>query len=104
MGTLSNFWLFGAATIKDGSCITDSDATSYLKHFLIILASLSGAAVTTAKLFWVVSFVGGGGTARAAAVGATSFLRGYFKFQTERSYCLGRLMIKKVWRKRQSSF
>ena len=42
------------------------------------IASLSGAAATTAKLFWVGSIVGGGVAVGAAAVGVASFLGGYF--------------------------
>lgn len=32
-----NFWLFGTATFKDGSRLTDSDATNDAKHFFNIL-------------------------------------------------------------------
>ena len=32
-----NFWLFGTATFKDGSRLTDSDATHDAKHFFNIL-------------------------------------------------------------------
>ena len=42
------------------------------------IATLSGAAATTAKLFWVGSVVGGGVAAGAAAIGAASLIGGYF--------------------------
>lgn len=42
------------------------------------IASLSGAAATTAKLFWVGSIVGGGVAVGAAAIGAASLVGGYF--------------------------
>jgi len=32
-----NFWLFGTATFKDGTRVTDNDATSDAKHFFNIL-------------------------------------------------------------------
>ena len=41
------------------------------------IASLSGAAAITAKLFWVGSIVGGGVTAGAATIGAVSLIGGY---------------------------
>jgi hypothetical protein len=32
-----NFWLFGTATFKDGSRLTDSDASNDARHFFNIL-------------------------------------------------------------------
>ena len=32
-----NFWLFGTATFRDGSRLTDSDAISDAKHFFNVL-------------------------------------------------------------------
>ena len=53
------------------------------------IASLSGAAATTAKLFWVGSIVGGGVATGAAAIGAASLIGGYFAASKGKRLLLG---------------
>ena len=53
------------------------------------IGALSGAAATTAKLFWVGSLVGGGVTAGAGLIGAASLLGGYFAAKKEKKYLQG---------------
>lgn len=53
------------------------------------IGALSGAAATTAKLFWVGSLVGGGVTAGAGLIGAASLLGGYFAAKKGKKYLQG---------------
>ena len=53
------------------------------------IASLSGAAATTAKLFWVGSIVGGGVAAGGAIIGAASLVGGYFAASRAKRLLLG---------------
>ena len=53
------------------------------------IASLSGAAATTAKLFWVGSIVGGGVAVGAAAIGAASLIGGYLAASKGKKLLLG---------------
>ena len=50
------------------------------------IGALSGAAATTAKLFWVGSLVGGGVTVGAGLIGAASLLGGYFAAKKGKKY------------------
>ena len=53
------------------------------------IASLSGAAATTAKLFWVGSIVGGGVAVGAAAIGPASLIGGYLAASKGKKLLLG---------------
>ena len=53
------------------------------------IASLSGAAATTAKLFWVGSIVGGGVAAGGFIIGAASLVGGYFAASRAKRLVLG---------------
>ena len=53
------------------------------------IGALSGAAATTAKLFWVGSLVGGGVAAGAAVLGGLSIVGGYFIARKVRQYLMG---------------
>ena len=53
------------------------------------IGALSGAAATTAKLFWVGSLVGGGVAAGAAVLGGLSIVGGYFIARKVRQYLVG---------------
>ena len=57
------------------------------------IGALSGAAATTAKLFWVGSLVGGGVAVGAGLIGATSLVGGYFAAKKGKEYLQGNVRL-----------